>query len=241
VNASEAHASEAHASEASAHPVRISPVGRRRPHSLLARLRRACPARARGASALEVLMAAALIAVALVPIMGVSQSQEREAFELEYRTMAHWRARALVEAAIVAGVESLEERLLAAGVPAERAPDDPVPEMAVPDALMPAGTAVLEYQAAALRAPSPAAPGGGRAALFRDRLLVGRALVTGSGPAGPACLLYRVRARVTWVFPGDVARREHRYELARLVARAGASHRLLPALPAAAGPGGGSP
>lgn len=68
--------------------------------------------RARGSLLAEMLLAAALLAFGLVPILGSFQSTAREARFLEYRSQALARARGLMQAARVHGPRAFEQALV---------------------------------------------------------------------------------------------------------------------------------
>lgn len=180
----------------------------------------------RAVSAVEVMLATLIIAIALVAVMNVSQTQQRGAFFEEYHVQAQWRAAALITALTVRDPVELERAVAPAGL------DPAGAEVAVPSALLPAaGKLVMEWvPAATAGAPGTAlaalekAPK--RAALFTDEAFIAREPAGASGSQ----LLWRYHARVTWTFPADA--RPHLYELERLVARPGVSHQLRVAWPA---------
>lgn len=187
------------------------------------RRRGGTPVRA-GVSAVEVLLATAVIAVALVAVMGLSQSQQRAAFFAEYHVQAQWRAASLIAALSVRDLTELEKELAPGGLDAAGG------EVAVPAKLLPPpGRVLVEWMPAARAAPGrvlaalDAAPS--RSTLFRDEAFLSR-----EPPGGPAgTLVWRLRARVLWTFPGDA--QPHSYELERLIARPGLSHHLRVAWP----------
>lgn len=173
----------------------------------------------RGVSAIEVVLALIVLAIFLLPVIGVAQSQEREAHFLEFELMAQRRCRGLIDFVLTQDVAALERGRSASFRPGP----DGVPEatIAVPPGLEGAGRIERMPVAGDVERPTPA---GGRLALVTDELALGRAKVG----ADDSCQLYRIRARVTWRFPGDPASvSAHVTELTRLVARPGLSHRLL--------------
>lgn len=173
----------------------------------------------RGVSAIEVVLALIVIAVSLLPVIGVSQSQERESHFLEFELMAHRRCRALLDFALTQDLVALERARAAVF---KLGPDG----MAEATVALPAGFEGLgriEHVDASGDVERPTPPGG-RLALITDELALGRAKMG----ADDACQLYRVRARVTWQFPGDPAgAAPHVTELTRLAARPGLTHRVL--------------
>lgn len=178
----------------------------------------------RGVSAVEVLLATAIVAVALVGVMGLSRSHARQAWMAEYHLQAQLRAGALLAALAVRDPAELEAAVKPGGLPADGT------EVPVPAALLNDRVA-LEWVPAAGNAPGKAlgqlARAPSRAALFQCAAYVSRAR---GGPAGT--LLWRLRAVVGWTFPGDGL--AHSYELVRLMARPGLAHQLRPAMPGGA-------
>ena len=178
----------------------------------------------RGVSAVEVLLATAVVAGALVVVMGLSQSHARQAWAAEYHLQAQLRAGALLGSLAVRDPASLEAAVKPGGL------SDDGAEVAVPAALL-SDRVVLEW------VPAPANPPG-RALAQLDAAPARGALFTGAaylsrargGPAGT--LLWRLRATVGWSFPGDA--QAHSYEIERLLARPGLAHQLRPALPGGA-------
>lgn len=172
----------------------------------------------RGVSAVEVLLATAVVAVALVAVMGLSQSHVRQAWAVEYHLQAQLRAEALLAALEVRDPATLEAMVKPGGLPADGA-EVPVPAALLPDRVQ------LEWVPAASNPPGKAfqVPPA-RAVLFTSAAHLSRAR---NGPAGT--LLWRLRAVVGWSFPGDSL--AHSYEVERLIARPGLAHQLRPALP----------
>lgn len=176
----------------------------------------------RGVSAVEVLLATAVVAVALVTVMGLSQSHARQAYFTEYHVQAQWRTAAILGSLATRHPPDLEAELRSGGLPADGA-EIPVPARLLPEP----GRVVMEWVPAKDAPPGKAlervASAGTRGALFTDAAFASRAR---GGPGGT--LLLRLRAVVKWSFPGDT--KEHSYETERLLARPGLAFQLRPAL-----------
>ena len=174
--------------------------------------------RRRGLSAAEVVLAAALVALVALPLMSLSQSQQRDAAMLEYLTMARARASALVDWALAAGPDALDAAPPAGCTRTTAA--DGTPELALPVSRLAGLLPVLDFQYGPTAPPIP------RSTLFSDSLRLSR--VPPSTPATP--IVYRIEARVSFRLPAETGAREHLYTLVRLSGRRGLSHLTLPEL-----------
>lgn len=172
-----------------------------------------------GASAVEVLFALIVMVILLLPLVGLSQSQERESYFLEFELMAQRRCRGLIDLVLTQDLAQLERLNAAKFKPGA----DGLPELPVE---VPQGFEALgRIERVPAATPDVATPAGGRLALFTGELALGRARIE----VGDVTQLYRIRARVTWRFPGDAtAVAPHVFEMTRLVGRPGLSFSILP-------------
>lgn len=181
-------------------------------------MRRAHGKSRRGVSAIEVLLAFIVLVVVLLPVLGLSQSQERESYFLEFDLMAQRRCRAMIDLVLTDDIVAVERGLSGKFRPGS----DGVAEATVPVPTGLEGLARMEHMPA--RDVDRPTPAGGRLALYSDELALGRAIVG----AGDATHLYRIRARTTWRFPGDpTSVAPHVHEMTRLAMRPGLTHQLL--------------
>ena len=170
-----------------------------------------------GVTAVEVLIGTVLLAVVLLGLVGLGQSQERTAQFLEMEEMAQRRARALVDHLAAADLEKLFTE--SAGRSGLKAAPDGVNEAEV---TIPAG--VESFGVVEPRPVSGLISGAPRLSLFKHEAWIG----SEEDGAYGVPLLFRIRVRVTWTFPGDKGPIEHRHDQVRLVAHPGTFHRTLP-------------
>lgn len=168
----------------------------------------------RGVTAVEVLLAVGLIALALIPLMTLSQSQERDTYMLEYHTLAQNRARTLIDWLVALDVTQVDRELNARGLPEVQT--DGLTLRLLPAEWLPKDSAVLEYTVKNKPAPNS------RLSLFKAELGLGRAI-----PNDPLASLFAIRARVSFAFPGDRTGTDRAYTMTRLVGRTALSHQLL--------------
>ena len=142
------------------------------------------PTSRRAVSLAELVIAALVLAVGLVPIVGSIQSSAREARQLEAHAQGLARCRGLLEAVRVWGPAAFE-RALGGGASAEA----PLPIDLPTDFTPPAAAGVP---------PGVASPVLSRMPALAERVTV-RLVRRNAGGAG----LYALRAVVSWRSPGD--------------------------------------